>query len=150
MKAEAKNSNPRVGYPGKAPAHRRLTVLVFAFFLCVFAFKYHYEFLQTRRAMPLAGGPFSHFLIDVRFANVPADTAAKVHVGDQMRLRGWTVAVVVEKLSEEALGSRAREIRLRLRSPNWLRWYLDTSSGTEVVFKTERYALRGRIEQVGS
>ncbi len=104
--------------------------------------------MQTRRVMPLAGRPFSHFVIDARFANVPADTAAKVHVGDQMRLRGWTVAMVVEKSLEEALGSNVRELRLRLRSPNWLQYYLETSSGTEVVFKTNRYLLDGRIEQV--
>jgi len=84
--------------------------------------------------------------MDARFPNVPADTAAKVHVGDQMKLRGWTVAIVVEKSLEEALGSNVRG--LRLRSPNWLRYYLDTSSGAEVILKTNSYLLDGRIEQV--
>jgi len=98
--------------------------------------------------MPLAGRPFSHFVIDARFPNIPADTAAKVHVGDQMRLRGWPVAIVVEKSLEEALGSNVRELRVRFRSPNWLRYYLDTSSDTDLVFKTNSYLLEGRIEQV--
>ena len=148
MTSEAPSSKPRVGCSDKTSAPGRPAALVFTVLLCVFVFKYHHEFMQTRRATPLAGGPFSHFVIDAKFPNIPTDTAAKVHVGDQTKFRGWTVATVVEKSLGEVLGSDVRELRLRLRSPNWLRYYLDASSGAQVVFQTNSYLLDGTIEQV--
>ena len=95
--------------------------------------------------MALDGGPFGQFEISARFPGVSEETAGKVSEGDEMIIRGSRLAVVVEK-SFQPKDAAKGELRLSFRSPNWLKYYLDPSPGTEVVFVTEAYSLKGRIE----
>ena len=96
-------------------------------------------------AMALDGGAFGQFEIVARFPGVSEETADRIRVGDEMAIRGWQLAAVVERFFQPTEAGRG-ELRLRFRSPNWLRYYLDPSPGTEVVFITDNYTLKGRIE----
>ena len=95
--------------------------------------------------MALDGGPFGQFEIVARFSGVPKETAGKVREGDEMIIRGWQLAGVVER-SFQPKDAASGELRLCFRSPNWLKYYLDPSPGTEVVFVTDAYSLKGAIE----
>ncbi len=95
--------------------------------------------------MALDGGPFGQFEIAARFSGVPEETAGKVREGDEMIIRGWQLAGVVER-SFQLKDAPKGELRLRFRSPNWLKYYFDPSPGTEVVFVTDAYSLKGAIE----
>ena len=96
--------------------------------------------------MALNGGPFGQFEIDASFPGVPEETAGMVRQGDEMIVRGWPLASVIER-SFQPKGAAKGELRLRFRSPNWLKYYLDPSPGTEVLFTTDRYSIKGEIER---
>jgi len=95
--------------------------------------------------MALDGGPFGYFEIAAQFPNISEETADRVRIGDEMAIRGWVLATVVERsfLPKDAMQG---DLSLRFRSPNWLRYYLDPSPGTEIVFITDAYSLNGTIE----
>ena len=95
--------------------------------------------------MSLAGGPFGQFELAARFPGVPEETASKVSRADRMIIRGWTLATLVGKTYQSVNGPNGT-LHLRLHSPNWLRYYLEPSPGTEIVFQTDAYSLKGTIE----
>jgi len=123
----------------------RLIALLFVALLGVSVWKYHLEFGRRADAMALDGGAFGQFEIVACFPGVPEETAGKVREGDKMIIRGWLLAGVVEKSFQSKAAAKG-ELRLRFRSPNWLKCYLDPSPGTEVVFITDAYSLKGVIE----
>ncbi|MBN1592857.1 MAG: hypothetical protein JW941_06370, partial [Candidatus Coatesbacteria bacterium] len=121
-------------------ASMRFATIIFACLLLISAFKYGHEFSQRRSNIPLEGGPFGEFEISATFPDTSSATVDKVEISDEMVIRGWTIAKVIDKK-----GGSDESLHLRLRVPNWMKYYLDPAPGTEIVFQSDGYSLQGII-----
>ena len=124
----------------------RAVCILFAAFAVVFGLKYWLDYRERASAMALNNGPFAPFEMTADFPDVPATTAAMVRTGDEMRVRSYRLARVVEKDYTRENGSTGT-LQLRIESPNWLRYYFEPLPGTEVVFVTDTYSLTGLIQR---
>ena len=120
-------------------------VLVFAAMATIFAAKYWVHFVEQRHRMGIKGSAYDEFSISVTFPDVSPEVVAQVEAGDTMLLRTCPVARVVSK-REEVDGRGGRSLVVTLSAPNWARCYVDTSRGRDLVFVTDKYSLRGRVE----